>query len=230
MNSEERKRIIISLLIAVSFIYVLWLVHFSAIYFKINVSEFGLIPKKIIGLRGMILAPLLHADQLHLISNSVSLFILSCIAVYYYRKIFFSSFIIIYLLSGVLVWFFARPSSHIGASGVVYGLATFIFFSGVLRRDVQLITISLLVIFLYGSLFWGLFPFIPHQSFEYHLAGAVSGILCAFIYKSKGPQRPIYSWEQEGYIQEDFEMENLEIERLEKEMEELNKIEKEDQE
>lgn len=207
MNREERKRIFLSLLVSLAFVYLLWLIHFLAIYFNIRVAEYGLIPKNFIGLRGILLAPLLHADQLHLISNSISLFILSCIAVYYYQTVFYQATTIIYLLSGVLVWLFARPSSHIGASGLVYGIATFIFFSGIFRRDTQLITISLLVIFLYGSLFWGLFPFIPHQSFEYHLAGALSGVLASYIFRNKGPQRKQYSWEQEGYVQEDFENE-----------------------
>ncbi len=207
MNREEQKRIFLSLLVSIAFVYLLWLIHFLAIYFNIQVAEYGLIPKNFIGLRGILHAPLLHADQLHLISNSISLFILSCIAVYYYRTVFYQATTIIYLLSGVLVWLFARPSSHIGASGLVYGIATFIFFSGTFRRDTQLITISLLVIFLYGSLFWGLFPFIPHQSFEYHLAGALSGVLASYIFRNKGLQRKQYSWEQEGYVQEDFENE-----------------------
>ena len=104
---------------------------------------------------------------------------------------------IIYILSGICVWLGGRESWHIGASGIVYGLASFLFFSGVFRRDANLLTIGIIVVFLYGSMFWGIFPLKPEISWESHLWGAVSGLALAFYYRHQGPVRPVASWENE---------------------------------
>jgi membrane associated rhomboid family serine protease len=119
---------------------------------------------------------------------------------YFYRDIAPRILILIWLFTGFWVWVGARESYHIGASGVVYGLAAFILVSGILRRHTGLMAMALVVVFLYGSLIWGIFPeFFPNEniSWESHLFGLIAGISLAFYYRKEGPQRKKYSWELE---------------------------------
>ena len=123
---------------------------------------------------------------------------------YFYKEIAVKIFILIYLITGLCVWFGAREAYHIGASGVVYGLASFLFLSGIIRRDGRLLAITLLVTFLYGSLVWGVFPdFYPEKniSFESHFWGLIVGVILALYFRKLGPQRKKYDWEEE----EEFE-------------------------
>ena len=106
----------------------------------------------------------------------------------------------IYLMGGMWLWISGRSSYHIGASGVVYGLATFLFFSGVWRREKSVAALSLLVAFMYGSMWWGVLPVDPTISWEGHLWGGLAGIVLAFIYRKKGPQKKVYKWEEEEHI------------------------------
>ncbi|GAB5538672.1 MAG: hypothetical protein Salg2KO_07750 [Salibacteraceae bacterium] len=111
-------------------------------------------------------------------------------------------------MSGLWIWIAAREGNHIGFSGVIYALATFIFFAGLLRKYFRLMALSGVVVFLYGSMIWGVFPIDPQISWEGHLFGAVAGLILAFYFKEQGPQRPKYSWEIEeelGLDQDDDE-------------------------
>ena len=94
-----------------------------------------------------------------------------------------------------MLWVFGRHATHIGASGLAYGFASFLFFSGIIRRYFRLIALSLLVVFLYGSMVWGMFPhFYVNVSWEGHAMGFVSGIIMAIWYRKEGPQQPVYDW------------------------------------
>jgi membrane associated rhomboid family serine protease len=158
--------------------------------------KLGVYPREFSGLVGILTAPLIHADFSHLISNSFTLFILFFGVIYFYRNSVFQVFIIIYIVDGILVWLTARSSYHIGASGLIYGFASFLFFSGVFRKDKRSIALSLLIVFLYGSLVWGVLPVEPGVSFESHLFGAITGLICAFIFRKNDPPKK-YSWEKE---------------------------------
>ncbi len=160
--------------------------------------ELGVYPRHLHGLYGVVLAVFIHSDFNHLASNSLSLFILFTCLLYFYKDLSYRVLIFVWLVSGVMVWIGARPSYHIGASGVVYGLASFLFFSGVIRRDIRLMAVSLLVVFLYGGLIWGVFPIFPRISWEYHLFGGLCGLIAAIIYRNRGPQRIVWSWELES--------------------------------
>lgn len=118
---------------------------------------------------------------------------------YFYREVSYQVFFFSYISTGVLVWLVGREAYHIGASGIIYSLAAFLFVSGVLRKNRKLLAISLLVIFLYGSMIWGLFPYDYKISWESHLMGAISGVVLAFIYREYGPQSDI------NVIPEDFD-------------------------
>ncbi|MBX2929425.1 MAG: rhomboid family intramembrane serine protease [Saprospiraceae bacterium] len=162
--------------------------------------SWGIYPRHTEGLQGIVAAPLLHGSWGHLFSNLPPLLALTFILFYFYRRIAWSSFAMIYLLTGAAVWTFGRSVWHVGASGVVYGLVAFIFWSGIFRRNIKSIILALIVLMYYGSMFMGIFPGEEGISWESHLLGAVVGIFTAFWFKNKketDEQPPRYSWEEE---------------------------------
>lgn len=194
MSSKNEKRKLLGSMIYPAFlVLVLWAVKFTEMGFEISFSQYGIIPLEWVGLPGIVTAPLIHGDLGHLSSNSVPLFLLTTGLFYYYDKSAFKIFFIAYLATGVWVWLFARgDASHIGASGVVYALASFHFFSGLIRRQKQLMAFAMVIAFLYGSMVWGVVPdFYPKKpiSWESHLMGAVAGLLLAFFFTDKGPKK-----------------------------------------
>ncbi|MCL2073342.1 MAG: rhomboid family intramembrane serine protease [Marinilabiliaceae bacterium] len=152
----------------------------------------GIRPLNFEALLGIITMPFVHADWKHLWNNLPAFVILSVGIFYFYRPIGYKVFFTIYLLAGLLLWFAARDAWHVGASGVIYGMAAFLFISGIFRRYKPLMAIALLVVFLYGSLIWGLFPWhkFVEYSWEGHFWGTFAGVFAAFIYRKQGPQIP----------------------------------------
>jgi len=198
LDKETEKKIFkYSLLIPVLLVAIFWLVKLTENVLHIDLSTFGILPLHVEGLPGILLSPFIHSTYEHLLSNSVPFLILTFALLYFYRNLAYRIFLLIYILSGICVWLGGRESWHIGASGIVYGLASFLFFSGVFRKDANLLTIGIIVVFLYGSMFWGIFPLKPEISWESHLWGAASGLMLAFYYRHQGPVRPAASWEDE---------------------------------
>jgi membrane associated rhomboid family serine protease len=200
MNEDQRK-IIRSMLLPAIFVVLIWLVKIFEFTTNSDLAVYGLQPLTWKGLRGVLTAPLLHGDFSHLSANSIPLFFLGSLLVYFYREIAIKVFFLLWLLTGFWVWCLARGEGiHIGASGVVYGMAAFLFFSGIIRRETKLMAITLLIAFLYGGLVWGVFPqFFPKQkiSWESHLMGILAGISLAIYYRKVGPQRKVYDWGDE---------------------------------
>jgi membrane associated rhomboid family serine protease len=180
---------------------ILWLIKAVELIFSVSFSEYGLYPLQVKGLPGILTAPFLHADLAHLFANSLPLLILGALLFYFYQEIAWAVLLLLYLVTGIWVWTFARGHAvHIGASGVIYGLAAFLFFSGIIRREARLMVITLLVTFLYGGLIWGVFPqFYPNKpiSWESHLMGLLAGLILALYFRRSGPQRKIYEWEDD---------------------------------
>ena len=176
---------------------VMWLVKGAEIYFHTDYHQWGIYPMSLEAWTGIFTMPFVHDDLKHLFSNTVPLIILIAALVYFYRSIALKVILLVWVLDGVWVWLGARPAWHIGASGVVYGLAAFLFFSGVVRKHINLMALSLLIAFLYGGLIWGIFPLMIGMSWEAHLYGGIAGALLAFVYRGEGPQRKIYDWENE---------------------------------
>ncbi len=195
--SKEKKRLLYSFAFPGLFLVLIWLVKIVEVTLNLNFTFLGIFPLRAKGLIGIITAPLVHSDFQHLAANSLPLIFLGTGIFYFYHKIAYKVFFLIYLISNIWIWFGARYAYHIGASGLIYGFASFLFFSGVIRKNVKLMAISLLVVFLYGSMVWGLLPIQPHVSWESHLMGAIAGLVLAFYYRDKGPKRKIYSWELE---------------------------------
>src|SRR5690606_142564 len=157
----------------------------------------------------ILLSPFLHSpsDWNHIINNSLPIFVLSWALFYFYREIAFSILGIIWITMGTCVWLSANPESyHIGISGVIYGLAGFLFFSGVFRRNKHLLALSLLVVFEYGGMIWGIFPLQERVSWESHLWGAVVGTILAYYYREDGPKQKKYQWEIEEELGLDEEI------------------------
>jgi membrane associated rhomboid family serine protease len=177
------------------FICLMWLVKITELLMEIDLSGLGIYPLTVKGLTGIIFSPFIHSDFNHLFNNSLPLFFLATALFYFYSEVALKVFFWTYILTGLLVWFAGREAWHIGASGLVYGLASFLFFSGILRRHFRLIALSLLIVFLYGSMVWGLFPGVyKNVSWESHMLGFFSGVVLAIWFRKEGPQQPEYEW------------------------------------
>ncbi len=197
---SEKKKIINALYFPVILLILLWIIRLIENWWHIDLGILGIYPRKLSGLTGILTAPLIHAGFRHLAANSMPLLVLSVCLFYFYKEIAVRVFVLVYLVTGLCVWVGAREAYHIGASGVVYGLASFLFFSGIFRRDIRLLAITLFVAFLYGSMVWGIFPdFFPERniSYESHFWGLIVGLLLSFYYRKSGPQRKTYEWEEE---------------------------------
>ena len=168
---------------------------------ELSFAEGGVYPRKLNGLQGILFSPLIHGDWKHLVDNSMPVFLLSLAVFYFYRDIAYKIWFLIYFIAGMLLWSIGRQAYHIGASGLIYGLAAFLFLSGVIRRIRSLMAISLLVVFWYGSMVWGLLPFDFEVSFEAHITGVVAGVILALIYRDQGPE-PERTWLDDEELEE----------------------------
>ncbi|WP_372773426.1 rhomboid family intramembrane serine protease [Mangrovibacterium sp.] len=193
----EKKIFRYSMVFPALFLFGFWLVFIVEKVLNLSFAQFGIYPRTLNGLIGILSSPFIHGDLMHLFANSVPFFVLAVALFYFYRKLAWHIFLLIYLFSGICVWVGAREAWHIGASGLIYGLGSFLFFSGILRNDVKLLTISIIVVFLYGGMFWGMFPIEKGVSWESHLWGAASGFILSIFYRRQGPQRSVFEWEQE---------------------------------
>lgn len=198
MDKSDTRSIVRSIKIAGIVTGLLWIIHFALYLLDVNVAILGIIPREISGLTGLITAPLVHGDIYHLMSNSAPLFIFTAGIVHFYPKISLKAFVWIYFMTGIWVWVAAHSGSHLGASGVVYGLAGFLFFSGVFRRETRSIALALIIAFFYGSMVWGVLPGQEGISWESHLFGGLAGAVVAFFLRKQDlPERKKYSWEDE---------------------------------
>ncbi|PHS32660.1 MAG: rhomboid family intramembrane serine protease [Methylophaga sp.] len=195
-NPVLLKPIAIKVILA---IIVLWIIKGLQVTFSWDLGVYGVFPRSVDGLVGIITAPLIHGSFEHLFSNTLALFILTTALFYEYPKAAKWTFIIIYIGSGLGVWLFARESYHYGASGLTHGMLFFLFLIGILRRDKPAMAIAMIVFFLYGSMVWGVLPTEESISFESHLFGALMGIICAILFRKNDPKPPEkkYSWEIE---------------------------------
>lgn len=200
MALNKNNRFIRSLWLPAQFIGVLWIIQGLQWLLHANWGVFGVYPRTVFGLRGIIFSPLLHANWGHLLANTPPLFVLSAMILFFYRRVAIPAMMQIYFLTGALVWLFGRPVFHIGASGVIYGFVAFVFWNGVFRRNIRSIVLALIVVFYYGSMFMGILPNQEGVSWESHLLGGLAGIFAAYWFKNiteKEEERPTYSWENE---------------------------------
>jgi len=203
LNNKFYSRIFIPL----TFPMIMWMVYLISFFLNLDLSRMGILPRDMVGILGIISGPIVHANFSHLLSNTMPLLILGWTIFFFYSKVAYKSFVVIYVLTGLFVWLFARGVYHIGASGIVYGFVSFLFFSGIFRRDNKSIAIALIVTFLYGGIVWGVLPGQKGISWESHLFGGIAGIIAAYIFRKVDPPKQ-YDWEDE---EDDFDVDELEV-------------------
>ena len=171
----------------ISFLFtaVLWAVRIFDTAHPSDLNQFGILPRIPESLPGILFSPLLHADFLHLISNTFPVFFLLFVVLYFYEKSAFPVFLTVWILGGLLVWSFGRDAVHIGASGLIYGFASFLVFSGIFRKNIKSILIAVLIVGMYGGMVYGILPLQSWISWEGHLAGAAAGAVSAYILRNK---------------------------------------------
>ncbi|MGH2664997.1 rhomboid family intramembrane serine protease [Flavobacterium sp.] len=183
------------------FVLSLWIVFWFEAQFKISLTEFGIYPRTFSGLRGVIFSPFLHGDISHLYNNSIPLFMLVAALRYFYREQSLEVLIYGVLFSGLGTWLIGRDNYHIGVSGLIYVLVSFIFFKGIQTNYYRLVSLSLTIVVLYGGMIWYVFPSAETEiSWEAHLSGFITGFLLSFFMKTSTYQKPIkYDWERPDF-------------------------------
>lgn len=179
-----------SVVFSLSFTFLLWMIKAVEWGTATDLGVLGILPRTLTGIIGIVTGPLIHGDTLHLLSNTFPLLLLLLAVFYFYDKIALEVFSWIYLITGFWVWLAARQAYHIGSSGLVYGLAAFLFFSGLFRKDVRSIAVALCIAFLYGGMLQGLFPTTEGVSWESHLLGSAAGVLCSFYFRKNEEGQP----------------------------------------
>ena len=204
MNENHFKFSLSVVVLPLLFVLSIWTVYWFEIRFGHNLSDFGVYPRSFEGLRGIFLSPFLHGSIEHLYSNTIPAFLLMASLRYFYRENFWKVLGYGILLSGSLTWLIGRESYHIGASGLIYVLVSFMFFKGLRSQYYRLVALSLVIIMLYGGMIWYVFPDIEEGiSWEGHLAGLLTGFGMAIIFKTPDYKKFLkYDWEQPEYTPE----------------------------
>lgn len=183
----------------------IWGVFWLELQLGVNFNQHGIFPRKFKGLQGVLFSPFIHGSIGHLYNNTIPLAILILALFYFYRKS--ASKVLLYgiVITGILTWAIGRPSYHIGASGIIYVLVSFIFFKGVFTKYYRLIALSLTIVFIYGSMLWYIFPIEDGISWEGHLSGFLTGLLLAKLIKTEVPELKKYNWETDDFKEEEDE-------------------------
>lgn len=222
--SPERRRLIHAVFIPAILSLVMLLVFVIENGMGWDFHTAGIYPRKAENLWGIFTYIFIHGSISHLLNNALTFFILASCLYYFYKEIASKILFISLLISGLILWLIGRENWHIGASGLIYALAFFLTISGIFRKHVPLIAISLIIVFVYGNMVWHIVPWQANDpiSWEGHLSGVISGLILAIIYRNEGPQKPIKIWEEEGsddemeYIEEDEENNDLNTPKISK--------------
>lgn len=187
---EDKRDLISAMIVPAAFVVLLWIIKILEVTTNISLTQYGLEPRSTTGLIGIITMPLLHSDFSHLSSNTLAVFLLLSGLYLFYKNFASTLFVSFYFFSSLAAWIIGTSGTiHIGASGLVYCLAWFHILSGFLKRNKPQMAFGFLVIFLYGSVVWGIFPMFqssPRISWQGHLGGAITGIVFAILFKHKG--------------------------------------------
>jgi membrane associated rhomboid family serine protease len=187
------------------FVLVLWLVFYVEDAFNLKLTIHGILPRTFSGLQGVLFSPFLHGDFGHIANNSIPLFILTTALIYFYREVSLKVLFYGIFISGFLTWIIGRNSYHIGASGLIYVLVSFIFFKGLMTKYYRLMALSMMVVMIYGGMIWYVFPEVDNKiSWEGHLSGLITGFAFAVLFKTPDYKKAIqYDWEKPEFNPEE---------------------------
>lgn len=182
-------------------VLLMWMAFYVNNSFNLNLNQFGILPRTTHGLTGVFASPFLHGNLQHLVNNTLPMFILSAALVYFYRDLSLKIIVFGILFSGLLTWLIGRNNYHIGASGLIYVLVSFIFFKGFFTQYYRLVALSFAVVLLYGGMVWYMFPDVDNTiSWEGHLTGFITGLSLALYYKTPNYVEEIkYDWQRPGF-------------------------------
>ena len=147
-----------------------------------RLNQWGNYPRELHALPGILFSPFLHGSLNHYFSNIISLCLFCFLILQYGSRRFWLLSLWIILVSGILVWLFARSATHVGASGLIYGYFAYLLLAGFLNGRIKLLMISVLVGFFYGGLIWGVMPQQNFVSWESHLFGFIAGLVAAKLW------------------------------------------------
>lgn len=202
MKDEEQLKISKSIFfIPTLYVVLIWVIYWIEIQFSFNFNKYGVYPRTIEGFRGVFLTHFIHSNTNHLFNNSVPLFVLLSSLFYFYKDVAYKVLLFGGFFTGFITWVIARESFHIGASGIVYLLFSFVFFSGIIRKHFRLVALSLIIIFLYGSMIWYVLPIKEGMSWEGHLSGFITGLFFAILFRKKGIVK-----EDHQFIETEFDL------------------------
>jgi len=204
MNSSDPFKFSTRVIVyPLSFVLLIWFVYWFELRFGFRFNDMGIYPRTFSGLRGILFSPFIHGSLEHLYHNSTPLLILSAALFYFYRALAWRVLVLGLLFSGLLTWLIGSPAFHIGASGLIYVLMSFMLFKGILSKNHHLTALSLLVVFLYGSMLWYVFPVKENMSWEGHLSGLLVGLVFAFVFRTAIAKPVRYIWEDGQYNEKD---------------------------
>lgn len=179
------------------FVFAIWGVYYLEIKFGFNFNSYGIYPRTLSGLKGILFSPFIHSNAKHLLNNTLPLFVLLIALFYFYKAIAYKVLFIGTFFAEFITWLIGRDSFHIGASGVIYLLVSFVFFSGIFRKYYRLTALSLAVVFWYGGMVWYIFPIEDNISWEGHLGGFIMGLILAYIYRYLGPKPKEFTFSED---------------------------------
>ena len=205
--TADTRRLQFAFIVALSFALLLWMLKLAEYLGDFDFSRFGIYPRQAAGLVGILCAPFIHGSVSHLFANTAPIIVIGTMLLYGYPRSAKVLIPAVYLGGGFAVWLFAREAFHIGASGLAFGMLFFVSTIGIIRRERRTIALSLLVLFLYGGMIWGVIPGANDVSFESHLSGALIGIALAFLLRNRDPEPPRkqYSWEHDETETDDYD-------------------------
>jgi membrane associated rhomboid family serine protease len=200
MNTEKQLKLTKSIfLIPIAYVLIIWIIYGIEIAFGYNFNKYGVYPRNLMGFRGVFLTHFIHSNTSHLFNNSIPLFVLLSSLFYFYKEVAYKVLFFGGFFAGFITWMIARESYHIGASGIVYVLFSFVFFSGVIKKHYRLVALSLIVIFLYGSMIWYILPIKDGISWEGHLSGLLVGLFFSILYRNKGIVKEVHQFTETDF-------------------------------
>ena len=202
MNEENHFKFTPSVwIVPTLLLMVIWTVFLFEEKYNIKLTQFGIYPRSLSGMKGIVLSPFLHGDINHIASNSIPLFVLTLALIYFYRDLSLKVVVYGILLSGLITWVIGRNSYHIGASSLIYVLVAFIFLKGLITKYYRLMALSLTTVMIYGGMVWYVFPEVDNKiSWEGHLSGLITGFIFAVYYKTPDYVKSLqYNWEKPDF-------------------------------